>query len=143
MFFGLGNRDRSDDGAGSLLAAEIAGSLEKSSRLTAVDCASTPENNLRVLEEKKPDKLLVVDAVNMEEQPGKIKIVDPDQMKLSGFSTHTCSIEILLEHIKSRFEVDIMVVGIQPENIELSGQLSEPVSNALEEIKEIISSSVN
>src|SRR3989304_235438 len=87
---GLGQEWGGDDAAGLQVARTMlrAKSLAGSAWLV-VDAGSAPENCLGALRRHKPDLLLLVDAAEMGESPGAVRLLDWKAATGLSASTHT------------------------------------------------------
>ena len=70
VILGIGNTLRSDDGIGSILASR----LESKVPHIVYDSSSSPENYLGKIAKEKPDTILFVDTMHMEQKPGEYNI---------------------------------------------------------------------
>ncbi len=133
---GLGHRLRRDDAFGSILADELAQSLSPNSRWRAVDCSTTPENYIKPAAEFSPDKILFIDALQGEGSPGKIEIIEFDELELSGFSTHTFSPAFLKEQFQQRTGAKLFVLGVYVNSTKVGSGLSERLKETKKELKD-------
>jgi len=136
---GVGNRDRCDDGAGSLVAETVAERLAGRSGALIIDAGAVPENYLEKVARLRPDHILIVDAVDFGGVPGEFRILDPDAIGPSGFSSHALSLRITAEFFKVRTEARVAFLAIQPANVGWGTELSGEVCRAVSLIQEIFS----
>jgi hydrogenase 3 maturation protease len=131
VILGIGNTMRSDDGAGSALAARIKGK----SSFVVFDAEESPENYLEKIIREKPDTLVMVDAVDFGALAGEIKLLEAEDIKTANlFTTHNASISLTINYLQSKLNADIIVLIIQPKNISFGDKLSCEVSDALDKI---------
>lgn len=72
------------------------------------------------LSEKKPEKIIIIDAVDVGEKPGEVFEIDIDAMPLKNiddFSMHQIPTSNLLKELKENCKVDVRVLSVQIENI--------------------------
>ena len=137
VILGFGNRMWADDGAGSHAAEALA----RAPGLTAIDGGFTPENHLEKVVQSQPDSILLIDASDFGGQPGELKLVNPDELAQSGFSTHSGSPAMLARYLEARCGAKVALLAIQPAETHASQQLSESVSSALGTLVDHVSSS--
>lgn len=125
---GVGNRLRGDDGVGSRLAEQLAGRPA----VHAIDAGVVPENHLERVVQSNPDTVLILDAVDFGGAPGDMRILDPESVVASGFSTHTLSLQMTAEFLKARAQARVVLLAIQPANIGRSTRMSAAISRSLE-----------
>ena len=133
MLMGIGNRLRGDDGAGSILAENF-----QHHGWVSLDTATVPENFTGKIKKIRPALLVIVDGCRMGLEPGEFRRIHPDHVSSGGdFLSHSGSTSLLLERI-TPYIGEIIIIGIEPGNTDLSEGLSEPVSGAVKSITEII-----
>ena len=94
---GIGNTLRSDDAAGILVARALTSSrlLPDPKPVLVIDAGHAPENCTAELRRFAPDIVLLVDAVEMGEQPGHIRWVEMDEIEGMSASTHSLPLSML------------------------------------------------
>ncbi len=132
LIIGIGNRLKSDDGVGSIIAEKLKEKIKKEN-LFIIDAENKPENYIGKIKKISPDLLLIIDAVNFDSYPGDFRIFKIDEIVDTTISTHNFSISLLKKFIKVR---EIYLLGIQPENISLGENLSDKVKKAVKRIIE-------
>ncbi|MDH4270837.1 MAG: nickel-dependent hydrogenase large subunit [Candidatus Aminicenantes bacterium] len=127
VFVGVGQKDRSDDGAGLELASRM-----KELGVKDVYLEAEIEED-HILEGLAGRPLVFIDAININERPGKIVMLPLQQLFWNAVLSHR-----LLPSLTNRLACDQVknayVLGIQPESIVEGGQLSKPVRLALRKI---------
>ncbi len=127
---GLGNMDRGDDGAGVLVAQELKKPFPRFSfsehdgvEGTVLDISETP-GDLTVF---------FVDAANMGERPGTVKVVRKDDIDEKEITTHRVAVS-LMASLLEREGKRSAVICIQPGLIEFRGRMTEPVESAVKAV---------
>lgn len=134
IVLGIGNTLRSDDGCGSIIANRIKGRVA----FTVFDAGTTPENYLDKIIREKPDTVVIIDAVDFGGSAGEFKILDDKQIQTANlFSTHNASISMAINYLKNSLPVDIIILIIQPKNINFGDRLSPELSSALEKLESL------
>lgn len=127
LFVGMGNRIKSDDGAGIYISEE----LRKRGIENIVIAENSIENYIGKINHYKPNTILMIDAVDMNEEPGYFKLVPVDKIENTTTNTHNLSIRT----ISSFFEAENQwVLGIQPEVVSFGMGLTERVQSAADRI---------
>lgn len=134
LILGVGNRLRGDDAIGPLLIDHLLGKIN----IPMMDVGDVPENYLGPIEESGAEVILVVDAVDMGVKAGEAALFDIQQIQGKSVSTHTANLGLLFKAIHPELRPQVLVLGIQPESMELGQELSNPVSEALMVLTEII-----
>lgn len=119
----IGNEQNGDDGVGPYIAKELRSKRED---MEVVDCGTTPENYLGIIRRFKPEKLIIVDAVEMGLEPGEIRIIPKELTGSCCISTHNIPISTLIIYLEN-YVRDITFIGIQPKK--LHGRMSAVVKS--------------
>jgi hydrogenase 3 maturation protease len=133
IVLGIGNRLRSDDGAGSILASRMKDKVS----FTVYDAGMSPENYLGKIIQEKPDTVVIIDAVDFGGRPGGFKILGAEDLKtVNLFATHNASITVAINYLQNNLKVDIIILIIQPKSIALGDKLNQEVSRALNKLED-------
>ncbi|NQU19360.1 hydrogenase maturation peptidase HycI [bacterium] len=134
LIVGIGNQLRADDGFGPALISRI----QNKTTASCLDVGSSPENYIGKIVKLKPDVILFVDAVSMEEEPSTMRLIKAEQIPEYGFSTHNMSPRLMIDNIKSQIKTEIFMLGIEPENLEFGESISKNVLEKLVLIENIL-----
>ncbi|KYK24372.1 hydrogenase 3 maturation endopeptidase HyCI [Thermoplasmatales archaeon SM1-50] len=128
----IGNRVGGDDAIGPYIANKI----KKETKIDMIlDCGTTPENYTSIIKQKKPSTLIIIDAAEMEQPAGTIRIIPKEKLGTMHISTHGIPLSILISYLER--EVDhIIVIGIQPK--QMSGTLSAVVKKSGDQLIELL-----
>jgi len=121
ILIGVGNILRGDDGIGSLIAK----SFEANDWLS-LDCGVVPENYTSIVKKNKPENLVIIDAVEMDLNPGEIRIIPPEKIAALHLTTHSMPLSFLITYLKE-YTQKIIFIGIQPKIIDFSNSISSEV----------------
>ncbi|MDG2944174.1 hydrogenase maturation peptidase HycI [Exercitatus varius] len=128
----VGNSMMGDDGAGPLLYQLLRDNPIDG--WEAVDGGSAPENAVHVVRALQPEKLLIVDATDMELEAGALKIVDKTLIgEMFFMSTHNMPLNFLIEQLEQDIP-HIIFVGVQPDLVSFMFPISEKVKSAVENL---------
>ena len=128
LVVGVGNPMRGDDVAGLVLAERVAEKLE----LEYLRCEEVPENYVGKMLDDPADTILLVDAVDMKQAPGEIGLLAPDELADNGISTHNCSVGLLAKVLAGVKDKQMLILGIQPQNLGWGQPLTPQVSEAID-----------
>jgi len=128
----VGNGMMGDDGAGVLLAQMLRRNpLEN---WTVLNGGSAPENVLHQIREMDAQRVLVVDAADMDLSPGSIRLIQPDRLDDPFLmTTHTLPLTFLIESLRE-FVPHVELLGIQPTIIAFGFPISDDVRKAAEQV---------
>lgn len=134
LIVGIGNTFRGDDGAGPALIKSLKSKVQDPEVISLMDVGEVPENFLGNMVKWKPDTILFVDAADFGEAAGSIKLIDTENLNAGGFSTHSSSLNLVIEYLRKETQAEILLLGIQPERLKMGNGLSEPVQKAIQDI---------
>lgn len=140
LVFGCGNILYGDDGFGPAVIEHLNQHFELPEDVLALDMGTSIRDTLfdLALSDKKPERLVIVDAVDFpEHSPGEvfeIPVTQIPEQKRSDFSLHQFPTVNLLAELKTHAKIEIVVVVTQIENIpdEVIPGLSKPVQDAVQ-----------
>jgi len=136
VVLGVGSEIRADDAAGVLIAQRIQ-SLEIPG-VCAIAGGAAPENYTGQIRELSPSHLVVVDAADMAEEPGTVRLLRPEEIGGVSFSTHSLPLNVLTSYLQNEIGCSVLIVGIQPRSLEFDGSVSPEVTQAIEETVEAL-----
>jgi hydrogenase 3 maturation protease len=132
ILLGVGNSLRGDDGAGSFIANNFS-----HKNWIVLDGKTAPENCTAVIKREKPDLLVIIDAADINLAPGDFSVIALDKIKEYQLSTHSMPLHLLIEYL-TPYCKKIILIGIQPKNIQTSENLTDQVSEGCYKIISIL-----
>ena len=144
LVLGVGNTLRRDDGIGP----EVIGELKRSEKSIQADLQNGGTDGLALLEIIKVyRKAIIIDAVDMGLKVGDIRLFTPEEAKINikqdTLSTHGFGLAEtikLMEHLG--INTELMIIGIQPEDISFGEGLTKKIRATIPTIKEIIEENI-
>jgi hydrogenase 3 maturation protease len=130
LFVGIGNVLKSDDGIGVYIAQQI----RENDKIKALVVEVSIENYIGKINRIPHDVLILIDAVNFQQEPGFFRLLTLGEIMDYTATTHTISISKLLGFFRS----PIWILGIQPQSLSLGESLSEPVKKQADAILKLI-----
>ncbi len=131
-----------DDGAGIHAVQKLIKDYRFEPQIQLIDGGTMGSELLPIFEET--DKLIIVDAVNFNEDPGFIGTIENDDILtrlMTKLSMHHLGLTDVLSQVKL-LDIEpsqIYLVGIQPEDLnELTMELSEAVSARMDRMLEVV-----
>ncbi len=131
ILLGIGNEMNGDDAVGIYVARKI-----KCKGWKSIDCATVPENFVGEIYRYKPDKVVIVDAADMNLKAGEVRRISKDKIGKATFSTHSVPLSLFISHLQKLMNTEVFLIGIQPKS--MYGEMSEEVKRAGEEVIEYI-----
>jgi hydrogenase 3 maturation protease len=129
VILGIGNEMRGDDGLGSVLAQELSNLEDKN--ITIFDGKTVPENFTGAIKRETPSHIIIVDAVEMDETPGHVKLVFKEEIANYSISTHAMPLSFLINYLETTTSAKIMLMGIQPKDMDLIDNMSPEIHESL------------
>jgi len=134
---GVGNPLRKDDSVGGYIAKKLKEAL-CSKTVDIIECETVPENYLGVIERLKPSHILVIDAATAGLEPGGFFLTELSEVRGLAISSHNIPLSVFAEYVKRTTGAKVVLLGIQPEKIELGGGLTGKVKETAHEIVSIL-----
>jgi hydrogenase 3 maturation protease len=141
---GVGSELRGDDIAGVAVAEKLNKSPRCPSILKAFIGCTAPENitgevtNFLSKVKGKDGHIIVVDAADMDIEPGAIKLLDPEEITGTTFSTHVLPLAILIDYFKNQLDCGITVIAIQPKSTSFDSKPSPQIKRAINTVTSLI-----
>jgi hydrogenase 3 maturation protease len=129
----IGNRSGGDDAVGPYIFDKL--SNKRTSDIKILDCGTTPENYTSVVKSENPENLIIIDAVEMDIQPGEIRQVPKERIGKFCVSTHGMPLSLIIEYLE-KYVKNILFIGIQPKTME--GAMTDKIKESADALVKII-----
>ena len=144
LILGAGNVLFGDDGFGPAVVEYWQSNSEIPEDVYIMDVGTGSGDILFnvALSPTKPEKIIVLDAVDMKKKPGEVFQLSLDELpanKLSDFSMHFFPSANLLKELRDQMNIDIIIIACQAERMpdSVSTGLSDSVKQALPKAVEL------
>ncbi len=145
LIFGCGNILFGDDGFGVEVVKYLRGNYKLPENVAIIEAGTSIRGILFdiILHEKKPKKVIIVDAVDLGRRGGEVFEISLDELpenKIDDFSFHQLPTSNLLKDLRDLCQVEVMIVSAQVENVPetVKPGLSEALINAIPKACELI-----
>jgi len=135
----IGSRSRGDDIFGPLVAKRIAGKVSAE----VFDAENVPENYLGKIAKLEPDVVLLVDAAHFDAAPGQLRLLDPQDLQESSFSTHSASLKLIEEFFQSECNARVFMLAVQAEHVRFGALPSPAIIAAVDSVVDILTEILN
>jgi len=138
---GVGNKMKGDDGIGPAVIEGLKTEMEKgnidSEEVMLLDCGTAPENFLGKITWFDPERVVIIDAVHMEKEPGTVDIIKTGKIIGDRVSTHNLPLSMFIKYLRDMFRksLNIVFIGAQPDGTGFDSGLTESGKRAVDEIK--------
>lgn len=140
LILGCGNVLIGDDGFGPAVAQRLRENFTIPDGVCVLDVGSSVREILfdTILSERKPSKIVIVDAMDCGRRPGELFWLDIDalpKIKLDDFSMHQIPTSNLLRELRNLCGIEVIVMACQVSGGtgEVNPGLSGPVGKAVHE----------
>ena len=134
---------RGDDAIGPILARKLKVIFKNQKDFIIINAETVPENYTGLIRKEEPSHIIFIDAVEMDMNPGEIKLIESNEIANYSISTHAMPISFMIKYIESFTDAKILLIGVQPKNIDLSNQVSDEVKNGVKELSRILKNNFN
>ena len=123
----------------SKLNVDVNESLRKRLNKTfLINGGSVPENFTGLIKKYDPSHIILIDASLMNREAGEINIVNKDNIADISISTHSMSLSYLIRYLQLEKEYEILFIGMEPEIMDLSFELSPKIKNSSDRLIELL-----
>jgi hydrogenase maturation protease len=130
----IGNDLYGDDGVGNAVLHE----LEQMPEMTEIELVNGATDALGLIDHfENTDHVILVDAAQMGEEPGTVKVFSKDEVRLNikmdHLTVHGISLAETFDIAEAvdKLPEKITIIGIEPENIGISEKLSDIVKQSI------------
>ncbi len=134
VILGIGNEIKGDDAVGPIITKKLSSIFDNDKFIVAFDGGTVPENYTGSIRKENPTHIILIDAVQMKKEPGFIRIVEKDEIANYNISTHAMPVSFLIKYMETTIGARIILLGIQPKNMELNEGISKEIENSINEI---------
>jgi len=134
---GVGNPLRRDDGVGVEIVKQLSYKVPEHVRL--FECGLVPEDFILDVEAFQPTHILIIDAAELNAEPGEATFFPPQKIGSATFSSHVVPLSLFVSMIKEATEARVAVLGIQPASTEFGEELTPNLRVTVKEVAEAIS----
>jgi hydrogenase 3 maturation protease len=141
VVLGIGSGLRGDDVAGILAAQYIEKIIARKNTTPEVRVFigdTAPENLTGEIKRFQPTHLIIIDSADLDAEPGRIKLLNPDEIGGTSFCTHTLPIKVLTDYLLQSFDCQVITIGIQPKTITFGAQPSKEIIQAAKRLSTTI-----
>lgn len=131
---GVGQELCGDDAVGVWIARQLQGCGLHSDGLLVTKGGVAPENVAGSLRRFQPDLVVLIDAGWLNLSPGQARLVVPDEASRSTATTHTVSLAVLAEYLRIEMGCEVVVLGVQVEQVQFGAPMSDAVRAGAEAI---------
>jgi hydrogenase 3 maturation protease len=138
---GVGSELRADDVAGILVAQRIkklTGDKKTGPEIETFIGATAPENLTGEIKRFHPSHLVIVDAADLDAEPGTISVMDPDSIGGTTFCTHSLPLKVMIDYLLESFDCRVTIIGIQPKSLAVGAPVSKEVLEAVESLSAML-----
>ena len=145
LILGCGNILLGDDGFGPAVAQRLRDNFTIPADVCVFDAGTSVREILfdTILSDKKPSRIVIVDAIDYGREPGELFLLDIDSLpkiKLDDFSMHQIPTSNLLRELRNNCGIEVIVIACQVANScdRVNPGLSKPVDATVKAAAELI-----
>ena len=141
---GVGSELRGDDVAGLLAAKQIEKTITKQTTSPEVRVfigETAPENLTGEIKKFQPTHLIIIDAAELNKEPGHIEIMEPGTIGGTTFCTHSLPLKVIIGYLLESFKFQAIIIGIQPKTLTFGAQPTKEVVAAAKHLAKTITKS--
>lgn len=134
---GIGNPIRMDDFVGVKIVQDLRGKV--SEKVYLIECETVPESFMQQIVDFNPTHVLIIDAALLGLEPGKAKLVFPEDLAtFPAFSTHMLPLRLFCEYVAKIAGAKTALLLIQPKNAEFGEGLTAQIEASAKKIVSLL-----
>ena len=102
---------RGDDAIGPIIARKLNVIFKKQKDFIVINAETVPENYTGLIRKEEPSHIIFIDAVEMNRNPGEIKLIESNEIANYSISTHAMPISFMIKYIESFTDAKILLIG--------------------------------
>ena len=102
---------------------------------------TAPENLTGQIKKFQPTHLIIIDAAELNKEPGHIEIMEPETIGGTSFCTHSLPLKVIIGYLLESFKFQAIIIGIQPKTLTFGAQPTKEVVAAAKHLAEAITES--
>ncbi len=139
---GVGNRIRGDDGVGPAVIDELEKTYSDEKDVLLLNVQASPESFMRDIESFRPDKMIIIDSVEMEGFPGEVRQIDYHTIRKQALSTHKLPLTLFIDFLQRKMKFRLLFFGVQPKTIGFNRRMSDSVKRSIPDIVNLVNSHI-
>ena len=102
---------------------------------------TAPENLTGEIKKFQPTHLIIIDAAELNKEPGHIEIMEPETIGGTSFCTHSLPLKVIIGYLLESFKFQAIIIGIQPKTLTFGAQPTKEVVAAAKHLAKTITKS--
>ena len=143
VILGIGNEFSGDDSLGFQAARKLKRALSNISKVEVLAAGVAPENFTGLLRKLSPSHVVLIDAAEMGEIAGTIKLIEPHRIEKRMPSTHTMPLYMLTEYLEHELGAKVLILGIQLESLSFGTAVSREVRVSVDKLARLLVEVIN
>jgi hydrogenase 3 maturation protease len=140
VILGIGSELMQDDAAGIFVTQKLIKKFgEENINFKIYTGYTTPENFTKNISDFHPDHIILIDAADLKLSPGNFKNIPVESITDFSLGTHKLSLIMMIKYLKEVINPEFTVIAVQHRSLEFNGKMTQEVSRAVNQIKEILS----
>ena len=131
---GVGDEQRGDDGVGPAIVRMLA----EAGMEHVIDAEASPEIETWRIREIAPDVVLFVDAVDLGAEPGDAALLEPSDLRATGFDTHRAPLRLTMDYIERELGAKCWLLAVQPRDVRHDAPMCPEVRRSVEQLASLI-----
>lgn len=142
VILGIGNEFGGDDKLGLVAAQKLTQVLSHIPGVEVLTVGTVPENFTGKLRKLSPSHIILIDAAEIGERAGTIKLIEPHKIEKQIPSTHNIPLYMLVEYLEQETGSKAIILGIQPKSLScgtsVSGEVESSVNRLVFMLKQLL-----
>ncbi len=135
VILGVGSELMQDDAAGIVITQNLIKKYgEDNTNFKIYSTYTNPENYTKIISDYNPDHIIIIDAANLNKQPGSITYIPLEAINDLTLGTHKISLIMMIKYLKEVISCEFTVIAIQYKSVEFDCKMTKEMKAGVKQI---------
>ncbi len=140
VILGIGSELMQDDAAGVVVAQNLIKKYgEDNKNFRIYPTYTNPENFTKIIAGYNPDHIIIIDAADLNKQPGSISFIPYETIEDITIGTHKISLIMTIEYLKKAINCEVTVIAIQYKSIDFNCKMTREMRDGVKQTISLLS----
>jgi hydrogenase 3 maturation protease len=132
---GVGSELMQDDAAGIVITQNLIKKYgEDNPNFKIYSTYTNPENYTKIISDYNPDHIIIIDAANLNKQPGSSTYIPLESINDLTLGTHKISLIMMIKYLKEVISCEFTVIAIQYKSVEFACKMTKEMKEGVKQI---------
>lgn len=144
VILGVGSELMQDDAAGIVITQNLIKKYgEDNTNFKIYSTYTNPENYTKIISDYNPDHIIIIDAANLNKQPGSVTYIPLEAINDLTLGTHKISLIMMIKYLKEVISCEFTVIAIQYRSVGFDGKMTKEMKEGVKQIVSLLTSIID